>query len=129
MSFDEHNAELFFSLETTLHRPEVRSTPSLVNDLLADEFIEFGSSGRVYNKQITITALAGEDVSALTPLPQVSDFSVSQLSHGVVLVTYKSTHISTETQKGRQTLRSSIYKFLDGRWQMIFHQGTLIPFA
>jgi len=43
---------------------------------LADEFVEFGKSGRVYDKQVTIDALAGESVSGASIVPQVTDFSV-----------------------------------------------------
>ncbi|MBY5363661.1 DUF4440 domain-containing protein [Rhizobium leguminosarum] len=129
MSVDEPDAALFLALEISLHRPEVRSSPRSVSDLLADEFIEFGSSGRVYNKTITIRALAEEAISESTPPPQVSDFSVRRLSDDVVLVTYKSIRASTEPGGNRQTLRSSIYKLFDGRWQMIFRQGTIIPQA
>ncbi|MFN7023436.1 MAG: hypothetical protein ACK4QP_02735 [Pseudorhizobium sp.] len=55
------------------------------------------------------------------------DIGAARLSHDVVLVTYKSMREPTESQEGRQTLRSSIYRHQDGRWQMIFHQGTPIP--
>lgn len=127
MAIDEADFTLFLSLETSLHRPEIRSSPDLVGRLLADEFLEFGRSGRVYNRSVTIEALAAEDVSEPAPLPQVSDFSVTRLSHDVMLVTYKSTREPTENQEGRQTLRSSIYRHQEGRWQMIFHQGTPIP--
>jgi hypothetical protein len=126
MSLKEPNAEMFLTLETSLHRPDVRSSPGLVGNLLADEFIEFGSSGYVCDKQTTMKALAAEEAPAMAPSPQVSDFSVSMLSDNVVLVTYRSIRLSMEGQKGRQTLRSSIYKRFDGRWQMVFHQGTLV---
>ncbi|MFN7091986.1 MAG: DUF4440 domain-containing protein [Allorhizobium sp.] len=127
MATDKANRAYFLSLETSLHRPEVRSSPDLVGRLLADEFIEFGRSGRVYNKAVTIEALAAEDVSGPAATPKVSAFSVNRLSPDVVLVTYKSIREPTESQEGRQTLRSSIYRHQDGRWQIIFHQGTPIP--
>lgn len=127
MSFDKPDTEMFFSLETRLHLPEVRSSAQMVADQLADEFIEFGKSGRVYNKQMTVDALAQEDASALVPPLEVSDFAVTALSNGVVLVTYKSTRLLTGEHKSLETLRSSIWKRIDDRWQMIFHQGTPIP--
>lgn len=102
MATDKADRALFLSLETSLHRPEVRSSPDLVRRLLADEFIEFGRSGRVYNKAVTIEALAAEDVSDPDPMPQVSDFSVTRLSPDVVLVTYKGSREPTERQEGRQ---------------------------
>ncbi|WP_370676935.1 DUF4440 domain-containing protein [Pleomorphomonas sp. PLEO] len=51
------DVEFFRSLERTLHRPEVRRSPETVGALLADDFIEFGSSGTVYDKASIIEAL------------------------------------------------------------------------
>ncbi|MCV9967495.1 DUF4440 domain-containing protein [Pararhizobium sp. BT-229] len=121
------NPELLYSLETSLHRPDVRLSSALVANLLTDEFIEFGRSGRIYNKQFMIEALQGESSSPAGPLPQVEDFSVSTLSNSVVLVTYKSIRASVDKQKSHETLRSSIWKMEAGQWQMIFHQGTPVP--
>lgn len=127
MTDDTPDTALFLLLETSLHRPEVRSSPRLVGDLLADGFVEFGQSGRVFNRPTIIAALAGEATAADAGLPVVSDFSVVALAADVVLVTYQSTRPATETQAGRQTLRSSIWKRRDDRWQMAFHQGTVVP--
>ncbi len=127
MSFTKPDADLFYRLETSLHRPDTRMSPQQVSDLLADEFFEFGKSGRVYNKQITVDALASEGSSGTTIVPQVADFSVTSLSSDVVLVTYRSIRVADETSKSFETLRSSIWKLGSGRWQMVFHQGTPIP--
>lgn len=125
MSLEKLDAELFYRLETSLRRSEVRTSPREVADLLADEFLEFGKSGRVYSRQITIDALAGEATSG--PAPQVTDFSVRGLSHNVVLITYKSVSAKANAEQSYETLRSSIWKFDADRWQMVFHQGTPIP--
>ncbi|NWJ26108.1 DUF4440 domain-containing protein [Rhizobium sp. RM] len=127
MSFDTNDIEMFFSLETSLHRPKVRSSPQAVSDLLADDFVEFGKSGRVYDKQITIEALAQEEGSVSTPPLEVADFTAKPLSEDVVLVTYKSIRPLAQDQQSNEALRSSIWKRIDGRWQMIFHQGTPVP--
>lgn len=127
MSHENLDEELFQSLEQQLHRPEFRTSHQTVSALLADDFIEFGSSGRVYDKSITVEALAEEAVSDNSPVPEVYDFTVKSISSDAVLVTYRSRRQPTATWEGRQTLRSSIWKMIDGRWQMLFHQGTVIP--
>jgi len=38
-------------LEQSLLRPKIRRSPAAVTALLADDFVEFGSSGRVYDNQ------------------------------------------------------------------------------
>ena len=50
----------------------------------------------------------------------LSEFEIHQLSTDTVLTTYR---IFNEI-KMQHTLRSSIWKFSDGKWKMFFHQGT-----
>lgn len=50
----------------------------------------------------------------------LSNFEIHQLSEDTVLTTYR---IYNEI-KMEHTLRSSIWKYRNGRWQMFFHQGT-----
>lgn len=127
MSFTEPDADLFYRLETSLHRPQTRMSPQQVSDLLADGFVEFGKSGQVYNKQITVDALSNEAFSGTMIVPQVADFSVTSLSSDVVLVTYRSVRVVDDSPGISETLRSSIWKRGGGRWKMVFHQGTPIP--
>jgi hypothetical protein len=127
MSFTKPDVDLFYRLETSLHLPETRMSPQLVSDLLADDFLEFGKTGRVFNKQLTVDALAEERLSGSDSVPQVADFSVTSLSSDVVLVTYRSIRVADEALKSFETLRSSIWTLGSERWQMVFHQGTPIP--
>jgi hypothetical protein len=53
---------------------------------------------------------------------RLSDFDIYPLSGDVVLTTYK---IFNE-EKMQYSLRSSIWKCKDTKWQMVFHQGTPI---
>jgi hypothetical protein len=73
---------------------------------------EFGSSGKVYNKQ---------DCIKLDDIPRkfvVSDFKINELSKDVTLATYKT------TEDDIASLRSSIWQRYGDEWKMIFHQGT-----
>lgn len=127
MSRDVPDTTLFRSLEQKLHRPEVRRSPDTVRALLADEFIEFGSSGTIYDKASIVEALAAEPPAAAALVPDVHDFAARSLSPDVVLVTYRSSRPRPDGAATRATLRSSIWKLIDGRWQMLFHQGTIVP--
>ena len=60
MDADKTLAALLRELEERLLRAEVRRSPAVVAELLADEFVEFGSSGRVFDKQQMIDALRRE---------------------------------------------------------------------
>jgi hypothetical protein len=86
--------------------------------LLAVDFVEFGRSGLAFDRRCVIESLRQERPVERT----ISDFSVRRLAETVTLVTYRSAR-----QEGGQavhSLRSSIWMEIDGRWQMVFHQGT-----
>lgn len=127
MAANAPDAEVFRHLEQKLHRSEVRRSPDAVRMLLADDFIEFGSSGRVYDKASIIKALAEESTAEAALVPDVHDFVAREISSDLVLVTYRSSRHLPEGTAARTTLRSSIWKLIDGRWQMLFHQGTIVP--
>jgi hypothetical protein len=69
--------QLIRGFEEQLLQPGIRTSPERLAALLADEFIEIGSSGRVYNKQQTIDLLRQEGGQG-TP-PTVCDFSARWL--------------------------------------------------
>jgi len=94
---------------------EVRSSPAELDQILADEFWEIGSSGRVYGKKECLEA--GVVLTEMT----LHNFEIQPLAEDVVLSTY---FIEDKT-RNRNTLRSSIWKFIDGRWQFYFHQATI----
>lgn len=102
-------------LEMTLLRPETRGSPSELNRLLADGFVEFGSSGRVFTKAQVIAALDADPTSP--EMPVLDDFQTRELAPDVVLATYRC---------GR-SLRSSIWTHDGTSWRIVFHQGTPAP--
>jgi len=107
------------ALEKSVLEPAVRSSPDELDQLLADEFVEFGSSGRVFNKQQVVAALQTESGAHWS----LTDFRARLLGPGVALVTYRSVQ-QAEQNASRHSLRSSIWILQAGRWQMSFHQGT-----
>jgi hypothetical protein len=114
-SLEKHLREL----EERLLQTEVRKSPEELDQLLADDFVEIGSSGRLFNKQQIIEGLINE-----TPVHRtLLDFKIKLLAPDVALVTYR-VHNHEEQ---RYSLRSSIWKRNEDRWQMVFHQGTLTP--
>jgi hypothetical protein len=122
MPNEPSEADTLRALEEALMRPDVRNSADRVGRLLADDFIEFGSSGRVFGKAEVVEALRQEG-----PDPgfrvEVTDFAARQLAPGVVLATYRTSSSGPNAPQSRR-LRSSIWKLIEGRWQMLFHQGT-----
>ena len=108
-------------LEECLLQPRVRRSAEEVSELLASEFIEFGSSGRIFDKRQIIASLPTEPAVRRS----LVDFNTSVLAPGLVLVTYRVIRQGTSDQPPIYSLRSSMWKLIEGRWQMVFHQGTL----
>jgi hypothetical protein len=108
-------------LEEQLLHPSVRKDPTLLSALIADDFLEFGASGRVYDKAAVLSALASEP-----PAPPVilSDFDTRPLADNVVLVTYRTARPNTSGESIASVQRSSIWVRRNTRWQITFHQGT-----
>lgn len=106
-------------LETDLHRREVRRSPERLLHYLAPDFIEFGSSGRVFDRTAIIAALqAARHDAEIT----VSDFQVRTVAADTALVTYVSHARSAEGVFA--TRRSSLWQLQGADWCMVFHQGT-----
>ncbi len=105
---------LIQQLESSLLDPSVRQSPEQLNKLIAEDFLEFGSSGKVYNKQHCLEP--DEHIRQFV----AKDFKIKELSDGIVLATYKS------IEDGSVSLRSSIWKCYGYEWQIVFHQGTKI---
>ena len=124
MTIPPAEATLLRRLEEGLLKPEVRHSPDQVGDLLSDDFIEFGSSGGVFNKQQVIAALEQEGLPDPTIRLSLVDFIARNLASDVILVTYRTIQEGGPGNMQESRLRSSILKFIEGRWQMVFHQGT-----
>lgn len=122
MDTEESLQQKFLQLEVRLLQPDVRHSASELATLLADEFVEFGSSGRVYDKLSITEALSNESAVKIS----VADFKTVLLASDTVLVTYRAVFVKGEGGQITHSLRSSIWKLKDNTWQMVFHQGTPI---
>src|SRR4030095_8580851 len=118
MAEDFSLKERLYELENRLLTPEIRSSSVELAKLLADDFFEFGSSGKVWRKSDGIS----EDGIGIVNMT-LDHFEIYPLSDDTVLTTYRIfNHI-----KEQYSLRSSIWRCHNGSWQMFFHQGTPIP--
>ncbi len=103
------------TLEEQIVDPAFRKSATFLSQVLADDFMEIGSVGKIYNKAEVITLLQAAEAQLIS----LSNFKLKCLAENVVLVTY----IATKQQA--ISLRSSIWKLNEGNWQLIFHQSTL----
>jgi glyoxylase I family protein len=100
-------------LESALASRDPAGVEGGLMSLIADDFLEFGQSGRVWTARSIREAI---EVPPGDPAV-IDDFEVAELADGVVLVTY----VMPSTPPVN---RSSIWIHRGGRWQMRFHQGT-----
>ncbi|MBM2885445.1 DUF4440 domain-containing protein [Chromobacterium phragmitis] len=111
--------------EAALLTADTRRDVAALDRLIADDFLEFGASGAAFGKDHVLKSLPTEDNTVI----QAQDFQARQLGEDVVQITFKSVR-DPSSSTPRYTLRSSIWRCRDGRWQMVFHQGTVTePFV
>jgi len=108
------------SLEERLLQPGIRKSAEEVAALLDDEFVEFGSSGRIFDKQQVVEGLQAESPVRLS----LTDFKAVLLAPDVALATYRAIRYGDSGEPPIHSLRSSVWKLIEGRWSMVFHQGT-----
>ena len=109
--------DYFLNLELFLLSQEVRASQEMLSKILDNDFLEYGSSGRIYNKEIILERLPSSEFSPV----EIYDFSIFQISENFVQTRFKT------KEKNRTSLRSSLWKkYSDDDWKMIFHQGTVI---
>lgn len=121
MTEDTSTEEHLKTLELRLLDPEIRKSSTELGALLADEFREFVSTGQIYNKSQIIDLLR----KAPTNDSSLTDFKAHLLAPDVALATFFYFRGATQDRPAAKSIRSSIWKRLNGRWQMVFHQGTL----
>ena len=113
------------SLETALHRAEVRADRARMDALLHPDFVEFGRSGTVWTREATLDEFGGAQAAAPAPTIHAQDFELRHLAEGLALLTYRSAHVEADGRRDRWSLRSSLWQRDDGgAWRLRFHQGT-----
>jgi hypothetical protein len=116
------DADFFRALEERLAMPADSESRETLAALLAEDFQEFGSSGRVFDA----ASILPELVPGGRPRLLLEDLTATVVTAGVVLVRYVSRSVPGAGWKP-PALRSSLWCHREGRWQLLFHQGTRMP--
>jgi hypothetical protein len=123
-ALDGKLADEIIALERRLASPEVRRSRRSASALIAEDFREFGASGRVYSKAQILDGLIQETVVEIS----LDHMEVAQLAPDLVLLTYRGLKHFPESGSLMRSLRSSIWRRGEAEgWQVIFHQGTPLP--
>ncbi len=111
--------DLMKSLELSFFDFSIRHSFDKLDELVVDDFIEYGRSGKIFNKQEIIGLLLNSEA----PGVKLENFKIKILSGDLLLVNYLSI-IGNHKKQAERTLRTSIWKLHEGKWKIIFHQGT-----
>lgn len=114
MSKNTNVIEHIKDLELSLLSRNTKLSPLELNHLISDDFIEFGVSGKIYNKEDVINDLPNETPRTFS----VENLEIKLLSDDIAMSIY---HIH---ESNISSLRSSLWKKNGNIWQLFFHQGT-----
>ena len=107
-------------LERSLWASGNRNDPDYVNRLLHPDYLEVGSSGRMWMRDEILVPVG--DFQA-----ELADLAVAELAADVVLVTYTSVIddlTGTDEITQRPVTRASLWLYSGDRWLLRHHQGT-----
>ncbi|MFE3641188.1 DUF4440 domain-containing protein [Streptomyces sp. NPDC059169] len=108
--------------ELRLLDPSVRRDPALLAALLHPDFLEFGASGRRWERAAIIESLVREGDADPDAVPiAASRMTGDEIAPGVVHLTF------VTDDNGAHAHRSSLWRWSDGSWRLYFHQAT--PFS
>jgi hypothetical protein len=105
------------ALERELQTPGCRRDRARVRALLADDFIEVGASGRVWDRASTLDLLGDESGAVI----EVHDLTGRIIADGLVMARWDS------ARGGRRARRTSLWRRDAAGWRLVHHQGTLLP--
>jgi len=99
-------------LEEQFLTPAVRASAATLDRLVSDDFVEFGTTGRVYSKADVIAQmLATPNITG-----SLIEFQVLAVSPDVALARYRTPG----------SVRSSVWRREGDHWRIVFCQGTRI---
>jgi hypothetical protein len=113
------------ALELALARRDIAALPGGLEAVFDPAFVEFGQSGRRWERSEMIDALTKVASTTGTADIDIERFAVERLADGVLLATYLLVGIRSEgeTQASR---RSSVWLRSEAGWRLRFHQGTTL---
>lgn len=106
-------------LELKLLTKECRQSFEVLNSLLSEDFVEIIPTGQTWTKKQIIESLTSGDNQEEYEAFQIQ---VRNISKNTVMLNY----LTKKPSQIEQQMRTSIWRKEKGKWQMIFHQGTVI---
>jgi ribonuclease HI len=107
-------------LERQLLERQTRSSRRRLDEMISDDFVEIGRSGRKWTKAEIIDSLVQETGFEV----EINFVQFQRIGKDSILVTYRTKRV--DCHESMEAFRSSIWQRRDQSWKIIFHQGTPI---
>lgn len=121
MEILDENISIIVENEILLTEDEIRNDANEISNLLSTDFIEYTSSGKIYH--YTVGDVFGSNDGKI--VIDRESIKCTKLSEDVFLLLYIAVKSSNNDNSIRSN-RSSIWKNVEGKWKIVFHQGTNI---
>ncbi|MBY4129443.1 DUF4440 domain-containing protein [Rhodococcus fascians] len=102
------------ALERDLQTPECRRNRGRLVSLLADDFVEVGASGAVWDKASILDLLGREDSVEI----EVLELSGRTITTDCIVAQW------TSLRQGVRARRTSLWRRIESGWELVHHQGT-----
>lgn len=121
MSATDDDLRCVLELERELQSPSTRGDAARLQELLSPTFIEIGASGRRWNLRSILELLAQETADPNMAAIGIENLQGRHLGEDMIQVFWDS------TRKEHRARRTSLWQRRDDRWQIIYHQATVLP--
>jgi len=91
-----------------------------LESLLAEDFAETGSSGRVWSREEGLAVLIQRSFTPPEGSWQIEGYRLRRLSEAICLAAY-----TLLDWTGRATRRATVWRLENGVWHAVYHQGTV----
>ncbi|MBJ7331802.1 MAG: DUF4440 domain-containing protein [Solirubrobacteraceae bacterium] len=111
--------------EPVFHNDPPGADREYLEELIAEDYFEVGGSGRIYSRDRVIDTVVDRYEREEPPVEyEVDEFEVRQIAPHIFLATY--TLSQPDGHETRVTRRSTIWTDAGERWQVVYHQGTVV---
>jgi hypothetical protein len=116
----ENIKDLIISMELSLLDKNIRNDKNELKNIISSDFIEYSSSGKIYTYEDCIKYLPEENKQIKY---NILNIEINKLSEDIILLLY--TIEMEKENKMEVSNRSSIWINKNGKWKILFHQGTI----
>jgi hypothetical protein len=106
--------------EPIFHRPEWGTTRADFEAQTVDDYWEIGASGQRYDREFIWSVLERRYAEGAPDVWETDEFECRVLGVDTYLLTYRL------RQGARLTRRATVWRQTVGRWQAVYHQGTVV---